>query len=193
MSCYQRKCARHLTTIISVLMSLLACGFAHVAPVIVLDNLSTSAGFPHNGTSIHSTSWKAVGFTAAGPDLNLTRFDARLDDYGAVASVEAVLFDDAGGVPGSEIASFVSATLGPNESESFLFNLSSPVLLVDGESYWIAVRGSDNVSLLWDRNPAFSAPTGTCPFNGYLLSGDGGSSWSGSTAFNAFTLYAEPP
>jgi hypothetical protein len=180
----------------------LAVGSTNAA--IVFGNLGangsgaiTNAG----GTTLSTTQWRAVGFTANGPDLVLDTATLALSvNNNGPATIGLDLYTSVGAganaAPGTSIFG-TTQVIAANSFDKVTFNLNET--LNDGASYWLVAKLITGPGTLAWRSPATpAAPTGLNGSGWSNLGGrtstDTGASWgaTGNASGSAISLSASP-
>ena len=191
-----------------LLRSLLFVGLCAVAlswaqpakAIVILSNLSAATAFNFGGTNLGFSPVidraKAVGLTVGADNLSFTSLTGRFSNEDSVArSLTGGIFSDVGGNPGVQLVAFNPASV-PSGSEGLEVALTatSPFTLLANTSYWFLLDGPDvENSLLWTSSVFGTAPTPSAEvasYNGYRLSGDGGTNWIGSSTLNIVQIEA---
>lgn len=113
---------------------------------------------------------KAMGFTMpAGQDYFLDSADVRLNVTGPGVDPLVRIFDDAGGVPVSELAELQDPALSVG-IDTYSFTPSSPFILEAGQTYWLVVYNAGGDGLDWKASSPGETPTGLASHAGSLFS-----------------------
>jgi len=175
------------TLAVILLSTALAVGSTNAA--IVFGNLgATGSGAITNagGTTLSTTQWRAVGFTANGPDLVLDTATLALSvNNSGPATIGLDLYTSVGAganaAPGTSIFG-TTQVIAQNSFGKVDFNLNQT--LNDGASYWIVARLITGPgTLAWRRPDPTAAPTG--------LNGSGWSNLGGRTSTTSGTAWGD--
>jgi hypothetical protein len=101
-----------------------------------------------SASAVGQTFWLAASFTPA-EDVKVKEIDAAVGWVTGTNKVIITLYDDDGGVPGSELASGAATGLGSFGSCCSLAILDDKVRLSGGSTYWVAVTTDGADSTTW--------------------------------------------
>lgn len=171
-------------------LALLTLSLPKAQAVVVLTNIAT--GYTTGGSSLSATQIIAVGAAVpAGPNNYI--FQSLRAPLGGFlnSTVELVIYNDAGGSPGTVLA--VGNQVTYNANTTVVMTTPTPVTLLAGQSYWFAIRRIASIASFWRDAAPPIAQTGIFTGLGYRFSPNYGGTWNvGPLTLPPFELNADP-
>jgi len=169
---------------LSIAISLLLAATSAAEAGLIVSTLDSTID-PVSSSRIDKTVFHAAEFTTDAQTYNLTSASVILRLGSSAGAITAFLYDDASGLPGSQILTFTPFSPTVGGDQTVIFTASTLFVLEPNTTYHLALNSPTSTDSPASRNANWGAiEDGTFTFSGpgstadeREVSGDGGLSW----------------